>query len=206
MKLLKKINSREIKRTFVIGNIVRAQEKSGRRYLGKISEEEFKKKLSRSKQKALQMSDKQLDAQIEDLNRLRAYIEYDWYLADVKTSEVGVWRKAGGLPLAWTNDSLKATANKVHDALMKDSPLLAKRAQRAIRNMLATNVNFLQSEKYLLPIIFKSGTGTLGRRRLKRQMKGDIDDGCMRSIALAINGAKVIRVYIGFPKKARIVH
>ena len=72
--------------------------------------------------------------------------------------------------------------------------------------MLATNVRLLQSEKYLLPIIFKSGTGTLGRRGLKRVMKGDIDDGCMRSIALAVSGKKVIRAYIGFPKKVKAVH
>lgn len=63
------------------------------------------------------------------------------------------------------------------------------------------NIHLLQKEKYLLPIIFKGGTGTKGRKRLKRQMKGDIDDGCMRSIALAISGKKILYVYIGFPKK-----
>jgi hypothetical protein len=72
--------------------------------------------------------------------------------------------------------------------------------------MLATNVEMLQGEKYLLPIIFKGGTGTRGRHGLKRIMKGDIDDGCMRSIALAVSGTKVIRVYIGFPKKVRTIH
>jgi len=34
-------------------------------------------------------------------------------------------------------------------------------------------------------------------------MKGDIDDGSMRSIALAVHGARTIRAYIGFPKKER---
>ena len=37
-------------------------------------------------------------------------------------------------------------------------------------------------------------------------MRGDIDDGCMRSIALAVHGVKTIRAYIGFPKKVRKVH
>jgi len=32
-------------------------------------------------------------------------------------------------------------------------------------------------------------------------MKGDIDDGCMRSIAMAISGKKDITVYFGIPKK-----
>ncbi len=31
-------------------------------------------------------------------------------------------------------------------------------------------------------------------------MKGDIDDGCMRSIALAISGKNNIVVYFGIPK------
>ena len=41
----------------------------------------------------------------------------------------------------------------------------------------------------------------MGRKRLKRKMKGDIDDGCMRSIALTIKGAKTIKAYIGIPIK-----
>lgn len=154
------------------------------------------------------MTVKQLDKNISPdwPRRIRSYDLSDWYLTEVKTSEIGVWKRAGDLPLSWTNGSLKETANKVRDALQKNSKLLVKRARRAISNMLATNIGLLQSEKYLLPIIFKGGTGTRGRRGLKRVMKGDIDDGCMRSIALAVNGAKVIRAYIGFPKKMRAVH
>jgi hypothetical protein len=41
----------------------------------------------------------------------------------------------------------------------------------------------------------------MGRKRLKTKMKGDIDDGCMRSIALAISGRNPITVYFGVPKK-----
>ena len=66
--------------------------------------------------------------------------------------------------------------------------------------MLATNVDELQKEKYVLPIMFKNGTGTCGRKGLTYKTKGDIDDGSMRSITLAVNGAKTIRAYIGFPK------
>jgi hypothetical protein len=57
-----------------------------------------------------------------------------------------------------------------------------------------------QKEKYLYPIVFKTDTGTQGRKRLKRKMKGDIEDGCMRSIALAISGRDRITVYFGIPK------
>lgn len=207
MKLLKKVGIREVKRTFVISNNIRIQ-KNGRRFLGKVSKEEFLKKLSQSKRRGLRMTNKQLNAHISPdwPRRIRVYEASDWYLGEMKTNELGVWKRAGDLPLSWTNGSLKDTANKVRDALQKNSSLLAKRARRAITNMIATNVGLLQREKYLLPIIFKGGTGTLGRRGLKHAMKGDIDDGCMRSIALAVHGAKVIRAYIGFPKKARAIH
>lgn len=202
MKILKKVNTREVKRAFVISNNIRIQKK-GRRYLGKVSKEEFTKKFLQSKQKGLQMTNKQLDKQISPdwPRRVNSYDASDWYLGEVKTSEVGVWKRAGGLPLSWTNGSLKDTANKVRGALKKNSKVLAKRARRAVSNMLATNVGMLQNEKYLLPIIFKGDTGTRGRRGLKRLMIGFIDDGCMRSIALAVSGVKVVRAYIGFPKK-----
>ncbi len=40
-----------------------------------------------------------------------------------------------------------------------------------------------------------------GRRRLKYKVKGDIDDGRMRSIAFVVNGAEHINVYFGMPRK-----
>lgn len=213
MKIMKKVAVREVKRAFVISNGIRIQ-KSGRRYLGKISKEEFLKKLLKSKRRGVRMSNTQLDAHIISahlkkdprghLTRLHAYDASDWYIGEVKTSEVGVWKRAGRLPLSWTNGSLKDTAEKIRQVLKKNPGLLRGRARHTISNMLATNVGMLQGEKYLLPIIFKGGTGTLGRRGLKRVMKGDIDDGNMRSIALAVNGAKVIRAYIGFPKKKAV--
>lgn len=203
MKILRKIPVREVKRTFVIGNDIRIH-KNGRRFMGKVSKEEFLKKLRQSKLRGLRMTDNQLNRLItpEWSRRLDSYEGSDWYLAEVAPSEVGVWRRAGDLPLSWTNGSLKDTADNVRRALETNSKLLTKRARRAVTNMLATNVEILQDEKYLLPIIFKGNTGTRGRSLLKRVMKGDIDDGCMRSIALAVSGKKTIRAYVGFPKKS----
>lgn len=162
-------------------------------------------KLERAKQKVLNLNTAQLNKRISWSKRLYAYENSDWYLGEVSTAEVGVWSRAGGLPASWTNRSLRETAHKVRLALEKNPKRLVKRARRAIPNILATNVNRLQKEKYLLPIIFKGNSGTRGRHRFKYRAKGDIDDGCMRSIALAVSGMKVIRAYIGFPKK-RAVH
>lgn len=203
MKKIRKVPTIEVKRTFVIPNLIRTNK--NRRYLGKVTKEYFEKRLEHAKRRGLKLSERQLDKIIHDEypKRLRAYDNSDWYLGAVTSSEVGVWKKAGGLPLAWTNGSLQETATKVRYALKTNSKSLKKRSRYAVTNMLKTNVQDLQKEKYLFPIIFKGGTGTRGRARLRKQMKGDIDDGCMRSVTLAVSGVKKIKVYIGFPKKIK---
>jgi hypothetical protein len=206
MKKIKPVQTIEVKRTFVIPQMIRAA-KGKKRFLGVLTKKEFEKKLAAAKKKGMQLSEKQLDKIIhkEWPRRLKAYNSSDWYFGEVTPSEVGVWRRAGGLPLKWTNGSLKETAARVKSALenpkAKSSKMLNSRARHAIPNMLKTNVADLQKETYLYPILFKGDTGTRGRRSLKSKMKGDIDDGCMRSITLAVGGAKKIKVYIGFPKK-----
>jgi hypothetical protein len=59
---------------------------------------------------------------------------------------------------------------------------------------LKTSLGTIAREKYLLPIVLPGGT--MGRKGLMK-MKGDIDDGCMRAIALAVSGKKRLRVYLG---------
>ena len=205
MKILKPIKTIEVKRCFVVSQLIRL-DRGKKRYLGLLSPEEFQKKLKIAKIKALKFSEKKLDKIIFDewKKRLKAYDNADWYIGKVSINEVGVWKKAGGLPLAWTNGSLVETAEKVKNVLSKNQQSLKKRARHSIQNILKTNFNVLQKEKYLLPIIFKGGTGTKGRKRLKQKMKGDIDDGCMRSIALAIAGKTTLLAYVGFPKKSNL--
>ena len=200
----KKVSAKEVKRAFVIAQLIR-RPKGRKHYLGPISLKEFEKRLKNAKSYALKLSETRLDIIIgkEYKRRLRAYNDTQWYIGTVRPTEVGVWRKAGGLPKAWTRGSLQQTATKVKRASRTNPKLIKKRARHSIQYMLNTNVSELQKEKYLWPIVFKKGHGTRGRRGLL-QMQGDIDDGCMRSIALTINGAKSIRVYIGYPKKKGI--
>jgi hypothetical protein len=202
MKILRSVKAIEVKRTFVVSDFI-SEKKDKRKHLNFIPENIFIEKLKNAKRKTLKLKEFQLDKIIKDEYKKR-FITYDnskWYLGKVKINEVGVWKKAGGLPLSWTNGSLEETAKKVKHALDHNLKLLKKRARYSIPNMLKTNIHLLQKEKYLLPIIFKGGTGTKGRKKLK-QMKGDIDDGGMRAIALAISGKKTLKVYMGFPKKS----
>lgn len=205
MKILEKIKGIEVKRAFVVSDFVSAK-KDRRKHLNFIPENIFKRKLKNAYKKAMKLKEFQLDKMIKNeyKKRLIAYDNSDWYLGKVRTSEIGVWKRAGGLPLSWTNGSMVETARKVKYALKNNPKLLKKRSRYSVPNILKTNINLLQKEKYLLPIIFKGGTGTKGRKRLKKHTKYDIDDGCMRSIALAVSGAKTIRAYIGFLKKVKI--
>lgn len=207
MKILKKVGIREVERAFVIADLVR-RPIGKHRYFKMQSQEEFKKKLNRVRQEVLKMSDTQLKKRISPdwPRRIRSYEASEWHLAEMNIAELGTWRRSGGLPLAWTNQSLKHTADKVRRALKTNSKFLNSRVKRAIPGILETNVGVLQNKKYLLPIVFRGGSGTNGRKGLKYRTKGDIDDGNMRSIALVVDGAKILRVYFGIPKKAHAVH
>lgn len=148
----------------------------------------------------LKMPEAALDRFILRKNRSKrrdSYNKAQWYIGTVKTGEVGVWKGAGSLPLKWTRGSLAQTAQLVKSGLAQSSPLVTARSKRTIPGILK-NLSRFQKEKYLLPIILPGGSAP--RRGLKR-MRGDVDDGCMRAIALAISGKKTIRAYIGKTKQ-----
>jgi len=215
MKKLKKVDVLEVKKCFVISQLIRKQKfnevfvgkfslKPRKRFLRTTTLEDFKERLKIAKIEVSAMPEEELDKLIRDeyRKRLVAFDKSDWFLGEIKPSESGVWRRAGNLPLGWTNGSLEETAQKVGHAINIRSRNLISRAKHVVQNILKLNTHIIQNEKYLLPIVFKGNTGTRGRRRLKKQMKYDIDDGCMRSIALTISGVKSIKAYIGFPKKS----
>jgi len=202
MKIIKPVQNIEAKRCFVVSDFVRVPQK-GKRYLGFLTPEDFEKRIKIAKKKTFKLSEKKLDKIIGDkyMPRLNAFNQLHWYLCEVKLEEVGVWIRAGGLPLSFTNKSLKDTAEKVKNALLKNSALLSKRAKRAIPNMLKTNYSLLQDEKYLFPIVLEHGASPNVRKGLKYKVKGDIDDGCMRAIALAVGGRKTLKVFLGLKRK-----
>ena len=200
MKLLKKVNRVDVKRCFAITHFMRkfgVGGKSGKRL---VARDRYLLTLHKSKQALRTLSKIKLDKIVGAWKkRLHAYDGVDWYLGNVLTKEVGVWKGAGGLPTAWTRGSLSFTATKVRIALRNGGRGMRKRSKRAIPSIIELQ-DIIKSDKYLLPIIFQSGAGTNGRRGLLK-MKGDIDDGCMRSIAFAVTGDKNIKAYIGVPKK-----
>ena len=216
MRLLKKIPAREVKRAFLISDAVRKY-LPAKYHHGQVAPPEvFRKSFQKAKEEVLRLSPAELDERLiayyiskrsgkkkTYATRLDAYTTSDWYLGEATPAETGVWRRAGELPLRFTNGTLEDTAKNILGAF-KRKQTLPGRAGRSIAHILEMDVHLKQKEHYLLPIMFKGDTGTRGRARLKRVTKVDIDDGNMRSIALAVHGAKTIRAYIGFPKGSRI--
>ncbi len=204
MKILKPIPLIEVKRTFVIADQITQRKNLGnnKKFLKDLSEKDFEEKLYKAKKFILKLKEKDLNKLISPKwpKRINAYNSSDWFIAEMSPNELGVWRRAGNLPLRWTNQSLAETTEKVTRGFNRKSKSLKKRPKHSIPNILKIKTHLEQKEKYLYPIVFKTDTGTKGRRRLKRKMKGDIDDGCMRSIAMAISGKNKIMVYFGIPK------
>ncbi|MEN9622217.1 MAG: hypothetical protein RLZZ67_651 [Candidatus Parcubacteria bacterium] len=204
MKFLAEVSALEVKRTFVIADYITQGGKftKGNSHIKDVSGTDFNKILERAKKVVLKLKEEELDSLISPgwPRRINAYNASQWFIAEAHPSELGVWTRAGNLPLRWTNESLAETAEKILRGFRRKSKSITGRPKHAISNILKIKTHLEQGEKYLYPIVFKTDTGTKGRRRLKKKMKGDIDDGCMRSIAMTMSGRSFITVYFGLPR------
>lgn len=198
MKLFKKVGSLTVKKCFVAAQFISKYKLGKTRYLPKLQREEFLKRLEASKKYVAKMSRNRLDRFIGHAyaKRLRVYDSVDWYEGYVTPEEVGVWKKAGGLPLEWTKGSLLETARLVKEGLKNNDKKVAARSKRTIPRTMDL-LDLIGKEKYLYPIIVPGGS--MGRQGLKK-MKGDIDDGNMRAIALIISGVIKFKAFVGVSK------
>ncbi len=197
MQKIKKVEAIEVKRCFVISDMMKPRWYEN---FFPFLKKDFAQKLESVKGKILILSSDELDKLIagKHKKRLKAYDSADWYLGEFETNEVGTWQGAGGMSYSWTEGNLVYTAEKFKKGC-GNLRFVFTRAGGAVYGVLKTKFDF-QSESYLLPIAFTSGFGTNGRRKLHTKTKFDIDDGNMRAVAFAIKGAKTIKAYIGFPK------
>lgn len=199
MKILKKVAPIEVKRCFVISDFI-SHQKYTRKQMANVSPAQYRKRVAHAKEVILELPEMMLDMILkgEWAKRYRTYQKMQWHIAEMGTDELGVWKGAGGLPVTWTKGSLKETAQYVKEALAHNPKQLKARSYTAIPGIIKTALKTVQTEKYLYPIALPGGT--YGRSGFKK-MKGDLDDGCMRSIALAVSGKKKIKVYLGKKKK-----
>jgi hypothetical protein len=193
----------EVKRCYVAAQYFRTLERGNTRYLRELTREEFVDRLQASKEYAQGLSESELDKQILEEHypkRLRMYDSCTWYIGTVSADEVGVWKGAGGLPVEWTYGSLANTAHLVNQALQAGDAKLPARSRRAIPRIIP-NLDLIEREPYLYPIIAPGATmgrGLNGRPYKHFQlMRGDIEDGCMRSITMATQGRTAFHAYVG---------
>jgi hypothetical protein len=100
MRLIQKIQPLEVKRAFVTAQKMRLSREKGKKYLPKLERSSFLRKLKSAKVKTMKLNEKQLDSIIADeyKKRATAYNNSEWYRARIPIKELGVWRRAGGLP------------------------------------------------------------------------------------------------------------
>lgn len=205
MELLKKVSRLEVKRCFVLSQRFTSKQMRKdvvKKHMIKPSQKAIAGNIKIQTMNVMKMTEEQLNHIIttEYKKRLKAYDAVDWYLGTVDISEVGVWRGAGGLPKSWTHGSVKETAQKLFGKMNKKNFQYSRvRAARVVPKILEIK-DILRKQKYLLPIILSSGTIRSARKGMKK-MKGDIDDGCMRSLAFAGTGDEKIKAYIGIAPK-----
>ncbi len=197
MRLLQKVRPLEVKRSFVLSDFIRHHEYNTQA-MAPLSPSQYKREVKRANRIVREIPEVLLDRIIKGTfeKRLTAYKKLTWHIGIVRTDEVRVWRGAGGLPKKYTIGSVAHTGDVVRKVLAKNPRTLGARARSAIPSILHTSLSIIQREKYLLPIVIPGGT--LDKSGSPAFL--DIDDGCMRSIALAVSGKKTIKVYVGRKK------
>lgn len=199
MKLIKKVRPIDVKRAFLMTHFLNRFGVAKKNDKQTPSKEKYLRAHMRARKMLEEMSAKQIDRKMEIYGRrLKHYNAVRWYIGEIETKEVGVWKKAGGLPKSWTDGSLAYTARLVKSGLKNNSRLIKRRSKRVIPIIIEME-KLIKKDKYSLPIVFEREVGRVKRKGLKK-MRFEIDDGNMRSIAYAISGDKKIKTYIGILK------
>jgi len=199
MRLLRKVKPIDAKRAFTKTHLLRKFGIAGKRDVTIPTKTRYLKAQSKVNNVFKKLNEKQLDRYISSKKRLTAYNSVDWCIGEVEVKKIGVWKKAGGLPKEWTDNSLAYTARLVKKGLENKDKRIRKRSRRVLPIIMLFE-KIIKRDKYSLPVIFQRKVSPVKRRGLKK-MPFEIDDGNMRAIAFAMKGDKKIKAYVGVKKK-----
>ena len=203
MKLIRKVKAIDARRAFVKTHLLRKFGIAEKHDKTIPTKARYLKVQNKVKEAFKKLSEKQLDkyfmARRSRGKRLPAYNSVDWYIGEIEIKKIGVWKKAGGLPKEWTDNSLAYTAKMVRKGLGNGDKSIRKRSRRVLPAIMAVE-NIIKKDKYSLPIIFQREVSPVKRKGLKK-MAFEIDDGNMRCIAFAMNGDRKIKAYVGVQRK-----
>ena len=206
MKLLRKVPSIEAKRCFVLSQRFTSKKIRNKTILrGKqrVSSDSFVADIREQKKKVLTLNEKSLDKIIksEYILRYKIYNDLEWYIGEVSTNEVCLWRWAGGLHRSWTErKTLYQTAQLFYKEFKKNTSRLKRVRAYSVVSEIISQKDIISQERYLLPIAVPTGSYKEHRAGI-RTIPLFLDDGNMRSLAYAISGEKKIMMYVGVKKQ-----
>lgn len=183
-----RFNRIQMKRDFVTAN--RARDCKS------LQPADFKDCLDSKKKEVSELSERQLNKEIIDRDRLKRFNSHNWHLKACRLDEMGVWPRMGdGLPLEWCEGSVQETAAHVNKFLQEQNPIYKTpgmlKSVRKIQEMLPF-ADILKE----IPIVMFPG----GLHKRERRTKWDIDDGCFRAVALALKGKEKAKAWVGSPR------
>jgi hypothetical protein len=129
----------------------------------------------------------------QDPPRGLRYASLSWELTDIDLTEVTVWPGMSGLPQEWTDGSVVDVAARV---IGEDLPNSAGRLAGLLRFVEQIETSDAVEWLTTLPLLIVPET-LLHTRLLQPRQHWTLDDGCARSVALAILGVSSVRVYAG---------
>lgn len=118
-----------------------------------------------------------------DAERVELYRNLTWELVEVQPKELGIWDKAQGMPHEWCVGNLIETMEYYKKTQNHDGEYHKR-------------IIYFLNKGEIDEIIVVDGATKRGRENC-REMKYNIDDGCMRAIALMLKGYTRIRCYLG---------
>ncbi|MCK5459847.1 hypothetical protein KAI52_01925 [Candidatus Parcubacteria bacterium] len=183
---MKKVKLKKILQTFVVANELK------KKYAKINNINEYKKIYFESEKKIKKYSEQKLLSNISDKYRVKRYKSCDWYFGRIKIDNTGVWPRMGNITDNLLIKNSKWSANQIY----KNSTKIVKyKLNHLFRIMpFVSHLN-----RYMPIIVIKDGVIRSEKKYLKQ--KYDIDDGCHRTICLALTGKIFINAYIGIQKQ-----
>ena len=182
---MKKIRIKEVLQAFVIANELKKE-------YGKINNiSEYKEIHSKINNRIKKYSEKELWQCIKDKNRIRRYKSCDWYSGRINISSTGLWPRMGLMPENFFFKDSKWAANQI----FKNSNKILKGELNHLFRILPF-VSYLN--KHIPTIVIHNSSIRNEKKYLKEFY--DIDDGCHRTVCLALLGRTFINAYIGIKK------
>src|SRR3954463_729667 len=99
MKIIRAANPMEVKRCFAMTHYFRTLSMA-RHTDTTPTRAKYLATLKKAKKMSLGASERELDKILKWKRRIQSYNKAEWYVATASIKEIGVWRRAGGLPFA----------------------------------------------------------------------------------------------------------